>query len=65
LRLATAVIVLPWHNPVLLAEQAAILDLPPGAGSISASASARAIDTTSSPGFCELIEHLIELSLNR
>src|SRR5437762_8934245 len=27
LRLATAVIVLPWHNPVLLAEQAATLDL--------------------------------------
>src|SRR5919106_1056696 len=26
-RLATAVIVLPWHNPVLLAEQAATLDL--------------------------------------
>jgi alkanesulfonate monooxygenase SsuD/methylene tetrahydromethanopterin reductase-like flavin-dependent oxidoreductase (luciferase family) len=27
LRLATGVIVLPWHNPVLLAEQAATLDL--------------------------------------
>ena len=27
LRLGTAVIVLPWHNPVLLAEQAATLDL--------------------------------------
>src|SRR4029077_19370721 len=27
LRLGTAVIVLPWHNPVLLAEQAAPLDL--------------------------------------
>src|SRR5947199_9014547 len=27
LRLDTAVIVLPWHNPVLLAEQAATLDL--------------------------------------
>jgi luciferase family oxidoreductase group 1 len=27
LRLGTAVIVLPWHNPVLLAEQAAMLDL--------------------------------------
>jgi alkanesulfonate monooxygenase SsuD/methylene tetrahydromethanopterin reductase-like flavin-dependent oxidoreductase (luciferase family) len=27
LRLGTAVIVLPWHNPVLLAEQAAALDL--------------------------------------
>jgi hypothetical protein len=26
LRLGTAVIVLPWHNPVLLAEQAATLD---------------------------------------
>jgi alkanesulfonate monooxygenase SsuD/methylene tetrahydromethanopterin reductase-like flavin-dependent oxidoreductase (luciferase family) len=26
-RLGTAVIVLPWHNPVLLAEQAATLDL--------------------------------------
>src|SRR5881392_3323672 len=26
LRLSTAVIVLPWHNPVLLAEQAATLD---------------------------------------
>ena len=28
LRLGTAVIVLPWHNPVLLAEQAAIYRLP-------------------------------------
>src|SRR5215475_2356453 len=27
LRLGTAVLVLPWHNPVLLAEQAATLDL--------------------------------------
>ena len=27
LRLGTAVIVLPWHNPVLMAEQAATLDL--------------------------------------
>src|SRR6201993_3718653 len=27
LRLGTAVIVLPWHNPVVLAEQAATLDL--------------------------------------
>jgi len=27
LRLGTAVIVLPWHNPVLLAEEAAALDL--------------------------------------
>src|SRR5829696_6843670 len=27
LRLGTAVIVLPWHNPVLLAEQAASIDL--------------------------------------
>jgi alkanesulfonate monooxygenase SsuD/methylene tetrahydromethanopterin reductase-like flavin-dependent oxidoreductase (luciferase family) len=27
LRLGTAVIVLPWHNPVLLAEQAATLDV--------------------------------------
>jgi alkanesulfonate monooxygenase SsuD/methylene tetrahydromethanopterin reductase-like flavin-dependent oxidoreductase (luciferase family) len=27
LRLGTAVVVLPWHNPVLLAEQAATLDL--------------------------------------
>jgi alkanesulfonate monooxygenase SsuD/methylene tetrahydromethanopterin reductase-like flavin-dependent oxidoreductase (luciferase family) len=27
LRLGTAVLVLPWHNPVLLAEQAAMLDL--------------------------------------
>src|SRR6201993_4418180 len=30
LRLGTAVIVLPWHNPVLLAEQAAMLDLMSG-----------------------------------
>src|ERR1700757_3776480 len=30
LRLGTAVLVLPWHNPVLLAEQAATLDLLPG-----------------------------------
>src|SRR3954463_1954316 len=27
LRLGTAVMVLPWHNPVLLAEQAAPIDL--------------------------------------
>src|SRR5512135_219145 len=27
LRLGTAVLVLPWHNPALLAEQAATLDL--------------------------------------
>ena len=27
LRLGTAVVVLPWHNPVLLAEQAATVDL--------------------------------------
>ena len=27
LRLGTAVLVLPWHNPILLAEQAATLDL--------------------------------------
>ena len=27
IRLGTAVVVLPWHNPVLLAEQAATLDL--------------------------------------
>jgi alkanesulfonate monooxygenase SsuD/methylene tetrahydromethanopterin reductase-like flavin-dependent oxidoreductase (luciferase family) len=30
LRLGTAVIVLPWHNPVLLAEEAATLDLVSG-----------------------------------
>jgi alkanesulfonate monooxygenase SsuD/methylene tetrahydromethanopterin reductase-like flavin-dependent oxidoreductase (luciferase family) len=30
MRLGTAVIVLPWHNPVLLAEQAATLDLMSG-----------------------------------
>src|ERR1700747_1643569 len=30
LRLGTAVLVLPWHNPVLLAEQAATLDLMSG-----------------------------------
>src|SRR5690349_22522652 len=27
MRLGTAVVVLPWHNPVLLAEQAATVDL--------------------------------------
>ena len=27
IRLGTAVVVLPWHNPALLAEQAATLDL--------------------------------------
>ena len=27
LRVGTAVMVLPWHNPVLLAEQAATIDL--------------------------------------
>jgi alkanesulfonate monooxygenase SsuD/methylene tetrahydromethanopterin reductase-like flavin-dependent oxidoreductase (luciferase family) len=30
LRVGTAVTVLPWHNPVLLAEQAAVLDLMSG-----------------------------------
>src|SRR6201996_8887279 len=30
LRLGTGVLVLPWHNPVLLAEQAATLDLVSG-----------------------------------
>ncbi len=30
LRIGTAVIVLPWHNPILLAEQAATLDLMSG-----------------------------------
>src|SRR5271168_5075959 len=30
LRLGTAVMVLPWHNPVLLAEQAATIDLMSG-----------------------------------
>lgn len=30
LRLGTAVMVLPWHNPILLAEQAATLDLVSG-----------------------------------
>ena len=30
IRLGTAVVVLPWHNPVLLAEQAATLDLVSG-----------------------------------
>jgi alkanesulfonate monooxygenase SsuD/methylene tetrahydromethanopterin reductase-like flavin-dependent oxidoreductase (luciferase family) len=30
LRLGTAVIVLPWHEPVLLAERAALLDLMSG-----------------------------------
>src|SRR5437899_11824914 len=47
LRLGTAVLVLPWHNPVLLAEQAATLDLCPAAGSISGSA--RSTATTNSP----------------
>jgi alkanesulfonate monooxygenase SsuD/methylene tetrahydromethanopterin reductase-like flavin-dependent oxidoreductase (luciferase family) len=30
LRLGTAVMVLPWHNPILLAKQAATLDLMSG-----------------------------------
>ena len=42
---------LPWHNPVLLAEQAATIDLSsPAGGSISVSA--KAIATTSFHGFC-------------
>jgi Luciferase-like monooxygenase len=49
LRLGTAVIVLPWHNPVLLAEQAATQISFPGAASILASAKVTA--TTNSPGF--------------
>src|SRR4029450_13428348 len=48
LRLGTAVMTLPWHNPVLLAEQAATVLCSPAAGSTSASA--RATGTTSSPG---------------
>ena len=48
LRLGTAVIVLPWHNPVLLAEQAATLDFLSGGGSISGWG--KAIATTSFPG---------------
>ena len=47
IRLGTAVVVLPWHNPILVAEQAATLDLCRTAGSISASA--RAIALTNSP----------------
>ena len=46
LRLGTAVIVLPWHNPVLLAEQAATLDLVSD-GRLT-SASAKATGTTNS-----------------
>ena len=46
LRLGTAILVLPWHNPVLLAEQVATLICSRAAGSISASA--RATATTSS-----------------
>ena len=46
LRLGTAILVLPWHNPVLLAEQVATLDLLSRGGLISASAKATA--TTSS-----------------
>jgi Luciferase-like monooxygenase len=38
LRLGTAVMVLPWHNPVILAEQAATVDPCRKAGSISGSA---------------------------
>ena len=48
LRLGTAVLVLPWHNPVLLAEQVATLDLLSGGGSISASV--KGTGTTNSPG---------------
>ena len=43
LRLGAAVLVLPWHNPVLLAEQAATLDLLSG-GRLVFSASARVTD---------------------
>src|SRR4029450_9095696 len=32
IRLGTAVVVLPWHNPVLLAEQGAALDVLSGGG---------------------------------
>src|SRR5205085_750292 len=42
LRLGTAVLVLPWHNPALLAEQAATLDLLSNGRLISGSARATA-----------------------
>ncbi len=48
LRLGTAVLVLPWHNPVLLAEQAATLDLL-SRRPARFRRSARATATTSSP----------------
>src|SRR5256885_3065681 len=48
LRLGTAVIVLPWHNPVLLAEQAATLDLLSG-GRLDFGIG-KATATTNSPG---------------
>ena len=40
IRLGTAVVVLPWHNPVLLAEQVATLDLLSNGRFISVSAKA-------------------------
>ena len=46
IRLGTAVVVLPWHNPVLVAEQAATLDLLSNGRSISASARAIAISNS-------------------
>jgi len=49
LRLGTAVIVLPWHNPVLLAEQAATLDLLSG-GRLDFGVG-KGYRTTNSPGF--------------
>ena len=65
LRLGTAVIVLPWHNPVLLAEQAATLDLLLWRTAGFCGLWARATATTNFPGSTCQWRRPMRASMNR